>query len=180
MTTTSSAEDVNEAAAIEEAERATWARDTVAGWLMWMPDLLGATHTAYRFAVEREKPDLVVVSFDGSREDLERTKLYPEYKSTREKAPDEMVAQFAGPAVPLGVQPMLPIRGAGGFVGGIRDSLLGGLRVHVEVPIPQGGRYVTEATVVLDNQARNGYRIVKWHEAGMNLTRSTNESGTAG
>ncbi|MCB9765858.1 MAG: S46 family peptidase [Alphaproteobacteria bacterium] len=52
------AEALAELAAIEEAERATWARDTVAGWLMWMPDLLGATHTAYRFAVEREKPDL--------------------------------------------------------------------------------------------------------------------------
>ena len=98
----------------------------------------------------------------------------------RELIGDEMVAQFAGPAVPLGVQPMLPTRGAIDFGGGIRGSLLGGLRVHVEVPIPQGGRYVTEATVVLDNQARNGYRIVKWHEAGMNLTRSTNESGTAG
>jgi DNA polymerase-1 len=47
-----------------------------------------------RSLLEREKPDHIAVAFDGSRDDLERTKLYPEYKSTREKAPDEMLAQF--------------------------------------------------------------------------------------
>ncbi|MBI5850215.1 MAG: DNA polymerase I [Planctomycetes bacterium] len=47
-----------------------------------------------RSLLEREKPDLVAVAFDGSREDLERTRIYPEYKSTREKAPEEMLAQF--------------------------------------------------------------------------------------
>ncbi|MCC6784707.1 MAG: DNA polymerase I [Planctomycetes bacterium] len=47
-----------------------------------------------RSLLDREKPDLVAVAFDGSREELERTRIYPEYKSTREKAPEEMVAQF--------------------------------------------------------------------------------------
>ncbi|MDA1222734.1 MAG: DNA polymerase I [Planctomycetota bacterium] len=47
-----------------------------------------------RSLLEREKPDHIAVAFDGSRDDLERTKLYPEYKSTREKAPEEMLAQF--------------------------------------------------------------------------------------
>ncbi|MBK8975328.1 MAG: DNA polymerase I [Planctomycetes bacterium] len=47
-----------------------------------------------RSLLEREKPDRIAVAFDGPREDLERTKLYPDYKSTREKAPDELVAQL--------------------------------------------------------------------------------------
>ncbi|MGE0142376.1 MAG: DNA polymerase I [Planctomycetota bacterium] len=47
-----------------------------------------------RSLLEREKPDAIAVAFDGSREDLERTKIYPEYKSTREKAPEDMLAQF--------------------------------------------------------------------------------------
>ena len=47
-----------------------------------------------RSLLARERPDCIAVAFDGAREDLERTKLYPEYKSTREKAPEEMVAQF--------------------------------------------------------------------------------------
>ncbi len=47
-----------------------------------------------RSLLQREKPDCIAVAFDGAREDLERTRIYPEYKSTREKAPEEMVAQF--------------------------------------------------------------------------------------
>jgi DNA polymerase-1 len=48
-----------------------------------------------RSLLERERPDHIAVAFDGAREDLERTRLYPEYKSTREKAPEELIAQFA-------------------------------------------------------------------------------------
>ncbi|MFN9332976.1 MAG: 5'-3' exonuclease H3TH domain-containing protein, partial [Planctomycetota bacterium] len=51
--------------------------------------------TTLRALLEREKPDAVAIAFDGPTADLERTKLYPEYKSTREKMPDEMVAQLA-------------------------------------------------------------------------------------
>ncbi|MHC5062524.1 MAG: DNA polymerase I [Planctomycetota bacterium] len=47
-----------------------------------------------RSLLERERPDLCAVAFDGPRKDLERTKVYPEYKSTREKAPEEMLAQL--------------------------------------------------------------------------------------
>ena len=47
-----------------------------------------------RALLEREKPDCIAVAFDGPVERLERTKIYPEYKSTRDKAPDEMLAQF--------------------------------------------------------------------------------------
>ena len=47
-----------------------------------------------RSLLEREKPDYCVVSFDGPTKDLERTKIYPEYKSTREKAPEEMLDQL--------------------------------------------------------------------------------------
>ena len=47
-----------------------------------------------RSLLEREKPDLIAISFDGPREDLERTRVYPEYKSTREKAPDELIEQL--------------------------------------------------------------------------------------
>jgi len=51
--------------------------------------------TTLRALLEREQPDAVAIAFDGPTADLERTKLYPEYKSTREKMPDEMVAQLA-------------------------------------------------------------------------------------
>ena len=47
-----------------------------------------------RSLLEREKPDIVAVSFDGARTDLARTKLYPEYKSTREKMPDDLRPQL--------------------------------------------------------------------------------------
>lgn len=47
-----------------------------------------------RSLLERERPDYCAVAFDGPREKLERTQLYPEYKSTREKAPEEMIAQL--------------------------------------------------------------------------------------
>src|SRR5690606_3414610 len=39
------------------------------------------------------QPDLIAVSFDGSRNELERTRIYPEYKSTRTTAPAEMHIQ---------------------------------------------------------------------------------------
>ncbi|MEZ5963524.1 MAG: DNA polymerase I [Planctomycetota bacterium] len=47
-----------------------------------------------RALLDREHPDHVVVSFDGAREGLARTKLYAEYKSTRAKMPDELVPQL--------------------------------------------------------------------------------------
>jgi DNA polymerase-1 len=48
-----------------------------------------------RALLEREQPDAVAIAFDGPRGDLARTKLYPEYKSTRNKMPDEMALQLA-------------------------------------------------------------------------------------
>jgi general secretion pathway protein K len=59
--------------------------------------------------------------------------------------------------------------GAGGFVGGLARVNVSGLRVRVEVDLGAGGRYVTAATVVLDNQAPSGFHITKWHEAGVNF-----------
>ncbi len=50
--------------------------------------------TTLRALLEREKPDAVAISFDGPRSDLQRTKIYPEYKSTRTKMPDEMRVQL--------------------------------------------------------------------------------------
>ncbi|MCA8964263.1 MAG: DNA polymerase I [Planctomycetes bacterium] len=47
-----------------------------------------------RALLEREKPDAIAISFDGPRSDLQRTKVYPEYKSTRTKMPDEMAVQL--------------------------------------------------------------------------------------
>ncbi len=47
-----------------------------------------------RALFEREKPQKVAVAFDGPREALQRTKIYPEYKATRDKAPEELVMQF--------------------------------------------------------------------------------------
>jgi DNA polymerase-1 len=47
-----------------------------------------------RVLLEREKPDLVAVSFDGDRAELTRKKVYPDYKSTRQKMPDELVPQL--------------------------------------------------------------------------------------
>ena len=47
-----------------------------------------------RSLLEREKPDAIAVAFDGPREDLYRTKIYPEYKSTRSRMPDEMAVQL--------------------------------------------------------------------------------------
>ena len=48
-----------------------------------------------RSLLQRENPDAIAFAFDGPRKDLHRTAIYPEYKSTREKMPDEMVAQLA-------------------------------------------------------------------------------------
>ena len=47
-----------------------------------------------RALLEREKPDAIAIAFDGPREELLRTRLYPEYKSTREKMPEELVQQL--------------------------------------------------------------------------------------
>ncbi|MBW2257644.1 MAG: S46 family peptidase, partial [Deltaproteobacteria bacterium] len=41
-----------------EARQATWRRDTVVEGLFFVSDLFGVGHTAYRFAIERQKPDL--------------------------------------------------------------------------------------------------------------------------
>ncbi len=46
-----------------------------------------------RALVEKEKPDRLVVAFDTGGE-TQRHRELPTYKATREKAPDEMVAQF--------------------------------------------------------------------------------------
>jgi DNA polymerase-1 len=50
--------------------------------------------TTLRALIEREQPDAIAISFDGPRSDLQRTKVYPEYKSTRTKMPDEMAVQL--------------------------------------------------------------------------------------
>ena len=47
-----------------------------------------------RSLFHREKPQKIAVAFDGPREALQRTKIYPEYKATRDKAPEELVMQF--------------------------------------------------------------------------------------
>ena len=47
-----------------------------------------------RSLIDRESPDAIAISFDGPSSDLYRTELYPEYKSTREKMPDEMAVQL--------------------------------------------------------------------------------------
>ncbi|HEB53676.1 MAG TPA: DNA polymerase I, partial [bacterium] len=50
--------------------------------------------TTLRALLNRERPDAIAIAFDGPRSDLLRTKIYPEYKSTRTKMPDEMAAQL--------------------------------------------------------------------------------------
>jgi DNA polymerase-1 len=47
-----------------------------------------------RSLLSREQPDAIAISFDGPRQDLHRTAIYPEYKSTREKMPEEMALQL--------------------------------------------------------------------------------------
>ncbi|MCB9882734.1 MAG: DNA polymerase I [Planctomycetes bacterium] len=47
-----------------------------------------------RALLQKESPDCIAVAFDGPTEHLERTELFPEYKATREKAPDELLMQF--------------------------------------------------------------------------------------
>jgi len=47
-----------------------------------------------RALLDREQPEAIAISFDGPTEELERTRLYPDYKSTREKMPDEMFEQL--------------------------------------------------------------------------------------
>lgn len=44
--------------------------------------------------VDEEKPDAVVVAFDGPRRELKRTKEYPEYKAQRPAMPDKLRAQI--------------------------------------------------------------------------------------
>ena len=51
--------------------------------------------TTLRALLQREKPDAAAIAFDGPRGELQRTQLYPEYKSTRQKMPDEMRVQLA-------------------------------------------------------------------------------------
>ncbi|MBL8753115.1 MAG: DNA polymerase I [Planctomycetes bacterium] len=51
--------------------------------------------TTLRALLERERPDAAAIAFDGPRGELQRTQLYPEYKSTRQKMPDEMRVQLA-------------------------------------------------------------------------------------
>src|SRR5690606_41358704 len=50
--------------------------------------------TTLRALLEREQPDAIAIAFDGPKGDLLRTKIYPEYKSTRTKMPDEMAVQL--------------------------------------------------------------------------------------
>jgi len=50
--------------------------------------------TTLRSLLERERPDAIAIAFDGPRADLARTALYPDYKSTRSKMPDEMRVQL--------------------------------------------------------------------------------------
>ncbi|MCA8977652.1 MAG: DNA polymerase I, partial [Planctomycetes bacterium] len=47
-----------------------------------------------RALLEREQPDAIAIAFDGPRSDLFRTAIYPEYKSTRNKMPDDMAVQL--------------------------------------------------------------------------------------
>lgn len=47
-----------------------------------------------RALLERERPDAVAIAFDGPRAELERTRIYPQYKSTRQKMPEEMRVQL--------------------------------------------------------------------------------------
>ena len=47
-----------------------------------------------RALLEREQPDAIAIAFDGPRSDLARTRIYPDYKSTRTKMPDEMKLQL--------------------------------------------------------------------------------------
>ncbi|MBL8724690.1 MAG: DNA polymerase I [Planctomycetes bacterium] len=51
--------------------------------------------TTLRALLERERPDAIAIAFDGPRGDQKRQALYPEYKSTRSKMPDEMAVQLA-------------------------------------------------------------------------------------
>jgi len=50
-------------------------------------------YMAIQRIVRQERPDSMVVAFDR-REPTFRKKRYPEYKATREKAPDDLIAQF--------------------------------------------------------------------------------------
>ncbi len=57
----------------------------------------GATYgfvQTLRALLEREKPDAIAVAFDGPTKDLYRTQVYADYKSTREKMPDDMALQL--------------------------------------------------------------------------------------
>jgi DNA polymerase-1 len=58
----------------------------------------GATYgfvMTLRALLERERPDAIALAFDGPRQDLRRTAIYADYKSTRQKMPDEMALQLA-------------------------------------------------------------------------------------
>ncbi len=45
-------------------------------------------------ALGEERPDAVVVAFDGPRSELQRTREYPEYKAHRPTMPDELREQM--------------------------------------------------------------------------------------
>ncbi len=70
-------------------------------------------------------------------------------------------------------------RGGVFFGGGATQGARDGLRIHVEV-VSLETPYVAQATVVLDNRDRRGFRIVKWHEAGVKFARQTAHDGPAG
>lgn len=55
--------------------------------------IFGFTMTL-RALLQRESPDCIAVAFDGPTAKLDRTALYPEYKATRDKAPDELLMQL--------------------------------------------------------------------------------------
>lgn len=73
------------------AEQASWERDTLAGWLMYSSDQLRAAHTAYRFAVEREKPDL---ERDAGYQERDRERI-----EAKMRALDETMVPGVEPAV---------------------------------------------------------------------------------
>jgi general secretion pathway protein K len=117
--------------------------------------------------------DLLTV--DSGRSAVKLTASPP---AVRQLLSDDLTATVDS-ARPVG-RARLPGRGKGGFTGGIRERGRGGLRVQVEIPLAQGGRYVTAATVVLDNRAASGFRIVKWHEVGVGPSQYITDSGSSG
>jgi DNA polymerase I len=91
------------------------------------------TNAVYGFAsmllkvLDEEKPDAVIVAFDGPRAELERAKTYPEYKAHRPSMPDELRGQIEMITHLLGHM-RVPIVTARGFEA---DDVLGTLAVEV-------------------------------------------------